>query len=71
MSLQIIPATPIQRLPYDILQHIFEYVGQSDSVGPLSISQVPQLWHSVALDSPLMWRYITIWLDADTTDTDS
>jgi hypothetical protein len=71
MSLQIIPATPIQRLPYDILRHIFGYVGQSDSVGPMSISQVSQRWRSIALDSPLMWRYITIWLDADITDTDS
>jgi hypothetical protein len=71
MSLQIIPASPIQRLPYDILRHIFGYVCQSDPVGPMFISQVSQRWHSVALDSPLIWRYITIWLEADTTDTGS
>ena len=63
MSLQAIPVSPIQRLPPDVLRYIFDYVRMNDPLGPILISNVSQLWRSVALHSPLLWSNVTIWLD--------
>ena len=64
MSLQVIPAS--QRLSFDILWHLFGYVCFNDPLGPMSVSQVSQLWRLVALLSPFVWCNITIHLNTAT-----
>ena len=64
MSQQLIPAS--QRLTFDVLWHLFGYICLSDPLGPMSVSQVSQLWRMVALLSPFIWCNITIQLNTAT-----
>ena len=66
-----IPASPSQRLTFDALWHIFEWVSFGDPLqGPMAISHVSQRWRLVALNSPFIWSNISIRL-TDTTGTGS
>ena len=70
MSLQVIPASPIQRLTFDVLWHMFSYVSIIDPLkGPITVSHVSQHWRLVALNSPFIWSNITIRLSANTDNT--
>ena len=70
MSLQVIPASPIQRLTFDALWHIFSYVSIIDPLkGPITVSHVSQHWRLVALNSPFIWSNITIRLPVNTDNT--
>jgi hypothetical protein len=61
MSLQVIPASPSQRLTFDVLWHLFGYICLSDPLqGPMSMSQISHRWRLVALNSPFLWCNITI-----------
>jgi hypothetical protein len=61
LQVQVIPASPSQRLTFDVLWHIFGYVCLSDPLkGPMSVSQVSHRWRLVALNSPFIWCNITI-----------
>jgi hypothetical protein len=54
-------ALQAQRLTFDVLSLIFEYISFNDPVnGTLSISQVSQHWRLVALLSPFLWSNITL-----------
>ena len=72
MSLQVIPASPIQRLPFDVLWLIFEYISHGEFLkGPITLSHVSQLWRQIALSSPFIWSNITILLNDDASATAS
>ena len=72
MSLQVIPASPIQCLPVDILWHIFEYVCFGDPLsGPLNVSQVSCGWRQVSLNYPFIWSKISIRLNSPSATSPS
>ena len=61
MSLQVIPASLSQRLTLDVIWLLFGYVSLSDPLeGLMSVSQVSRRWRQIALNSPVLWRNITI-----------
>jgi hypothetical protein len=67
-QVQVISASPIQLLDFDVLSLIFEHVALSDPIqGPITASHVSRFWREIALESPGMWRNITIYLHTYTT----
>ena len=67
LPVQIIAASPIQRLTFDALWHIFGYVSLSDPhQGPMIVSHVSRHWRQVALNSPLIWSNVIIRLTGAT-----
>ena len=72
MSLQVIPASPIQCLPVDILRHIFKYVCFDDPLGgPVNVSQVSWWWRQVSLNYPFIWSNISIRLNPSSATSPS
>ena len=72
MSLQVIPASPIQCLSSDILWRIFQYAFVSDPLrGSINVSQVSRWWRHLALDSPFIWSEITIRLNLSSATSPS
>ncbi|CAG7848140.1 SubName: Full=Uncharacterized protein {ECO:0000313/EMBL:CCA73705.1} [Serendipita indica DSM 11827] len=51
---------PISDLNDDALLHILEFIAQEDENGAFLIISVCSRWMSLALDTPSVWRYITI-----------
>lgn len=51
---------PIRRLPVELLSHIFILGSQDSAYLPVIVSHVCQQWRRIALQTPALWRRITL-----------
>lgn len=51
---------PISRLPVELLSHIFIVGSQDSAYLPVTVSHVCQQWRRIALNTPTLWRRITL-----------
>lgn len=51
---------PIHRLPVELLSHIFILGSQDSTYLPVTVSHVCQQWRRIALQTPALWRRITL-----------
>lgn len=51
---------PIRRLPVELLSHIFILGSQDSAYFPVTISHVCHQWRRIALQTPSLWRRVTL-----------
>jgi hypothetical protein len=52
--------SPIRRLNFDTLCHIFEFMGEDDWKAPLRLASVSQSWRSIILRTPRAWSFLDL-----------